>query len=71
MESLSKFGWWQMFLAHPRPEALFNICGIRGKYTAAIRYALKKKNDIIWEFFPNVGECQRLISDTALEFCDP
>ena len=20
-----------------------------------IRYALKKKNDIIWEFFPNVG----------------
>ena len=20
-----------------------------------VRYALKKKNDIIWEFFPNVG----------------
>ena len=20
-----------------------------------LRYALKKKNDIIWEFFPNVG----------------
>ena len=37
MESLSKFGWWQMFLAHPSPEALFKICGIQGKYTAAIR----------------------------------
>ena len=34
MESLSKFGRWQMFLAHPSPEALFEICGIGGKYTA-------------------------------------
>ena len=34
MENLSKFGWWQMFLAHPSPEALFEICGIGGKYTA-------------------------------------
>ena len=23
--------------------------------TIQIRYALKEKNDIIWEFFPNVG----------------
>ena len=37
MGKLSKFGGWQIFLAHQSPEALFKICGIGGKYTAAIR----------------------------------
>ena len=28
---------------------------IVGTMVGRLRYALKKKNDIIWEFFPNVG----------------
>ena len=32
-----------------------------------LRYALKKKNDIIWEFFPNVGRPPPLLGTPYLK----
>ena len=39
----------------PNQGSRYNTFMAIPKKIGKLRYALKKKNDIIWEFFPNVG----------------
>ena len=45
----------QKFLPSPNHSPQSSILKNWRKMETSIRYAVKKKNDIIWEFFPNVG----------------